>query len=174
MPLTSLRPLDRVDRQPPRATRPVTRRLLLSLVVGSAFAAAGCHGRGLPDTVAVQGRVTFAGGECPQPGHVFFVPESAGVSGPAAPRAGSGRFDRDGRFSVTTLVPDDGLVPGAYAVRVVCELPAEDDEGRGRSFVPAGFSAPGLTVPARAAGPVTYEVDVPLASAAARRGREAP
>lgn len=155
-----------------RAERPCSRRALLATGVGWVLTiCTGCGPRGLPDTVGVQGRVTFGGGECPHPGYVFFVPEPNQAGGATAPRAGSGRFQREGRFTVTTLRPDDGLLPGSYAVRVVCELPAEDDDSRGRSFVPSGFSAPGLTVPPDAAGPLTYAVDVPLAAAGSRRAK---
>ena len=147
--------------------------ILAAVVGGSLALVGGCGPRGLPDTVAVQGRVTFAGGECPHPGYVFFVPEPDQAGGATAPRAGSGRFERQGNFTVTTLRPDDGLLPGAYAVRVVCELPAEDDDSRGRSFVPSGFSAPGLTVPPGAAGPLTHDVDVPLAAPARLREKGA-
>jgi len=146
----------------------------LATVVGGGLAlVGGCGPRGLPDTVAVQGRVTFAGGDCPHPGYVFFVPEPNQAGSAAAPRAASGRFERDGRFSVTTLRPEDGLVPGTYAVRVVCELPAEDDDSRGRSFVRPGFVAPALTVPPRATGPLTHDIDVPPASPATAQEKEA-
>lgn len=122
--------------------------------------AVGCGRGGLPGAVPVQGRVTFGGGECPHSGSIFFVPAVEPPSGATGPRAGSGRFEQDGRFEVTSLAAGDGLVPGSYNARIVCELPSDDDDGPGRSFVPTGFVAPGLTVSVGSA-PLTYDVDVP-------------
>jgi hypothetical protein len=130
------------------------------LPVALCLAALGCGRSGLPPTVPVKGRVTFAGGECPHEGHVFFVPASDTPGGGQSPRAGMGPFGRDGGYTVTTLVPRDGLVPGSYTVRLVCELPADDDSSRGHSFVPVGFVLPALTVSA-ATGPLTHDIDVP-------------
>lgn len=125
----------------------------------------GCGRSGLPRAVPVKGRVTFAGGECPHSGFIFFVPTSDQSAGVRHSKSGSGRFDHDGQFEATTLVPGDGLLPGTYSPRIVCELPSEDDDHPGRSFVPAGFVAPQLLVKMGSGGPVSYQVDVPLTAA---------
>lgn len=124
----------------------------------------GCSRRGRPSTVPVGGRVTFAGGECPAVGCVFFLPADDQPSAAARPRSGWARFERDGRYRATTLVDGDGLLPGVYEVRIDCHAATETRGGHhdesGTSLVPAELSLPRLTVPGGGRGPVRHDIDV--------------
>lgn len=63
-----------------------------------------------PKRAAVSGVVTYKG-EPVEGALVVFTPESTGVGA-------FGRTDAKGKFALTTYVPDDGAVPGAYLVSV--------------------------------------------------------
>ena len=73
----------------------------------------GC-GDGRGARVPVSGMVTIDG-EPLQHGSVTFVPVK--IAGAAA-RAGGGSIDEQGRFSVSSYTPNDGLLPGKYQVMV--------------------------------------------------------
>lgn len=127
--------------------------------------ATGCgDNRGL---VPVRGRVTFGGGDPPAPGVLYFVPTGAPAIGPetpGTPRAGSAIFRADGRFQTTTFRDGDGMRPGVYEVRLVCETAPPDADvnpGGFRDHVPKGFKPPPLEVPTNRRAAVVYDVDVP-------------
>ncbi|GAB6187363.1 carboxypeptidase regulatory-like domain-containing protein [Thermopirellula anaerolimosa] len=83
------------------------------LCVVGLMATAGCPGGGGAklNTVKVTGTVTLDG--TPLPGAtVTFSPKSEGA------RAAFGTTDENGRFTLTTLNPGDGAIPGSYAVAV--------------------------------------------------------
>ena len=112
---------------------PCARRIALGLLATLAFA--GCGGGDHPDTVPVQGRLTYGGGDWPNPGIIYFT-----VLEPAEgfPRhAGTAKFDTDGRFRAKTWEEGDGLMPGKYRVSVECwKVPPSMDGPPSVSYVP--------------------------------------
>ncbi|NMC19814.1 MAG: carboxypeptidase regulatory-like domain-containing protein [Thermogutta sp.] len=114
-------------------------RVCLGLICAAGLiAAAGCPGGGGAklNTVKVSGTVTLDG--APLPGAtVSFVPKSDGA------RAAFGTTDENGRFTLTTLNPGDGAMPGSYAVSVTkpvaaaaSSAPSQDPRARGGSISP--------------------------------------
>lgn len=71
---------------------------------------------------------------------------------PQAGPAAQARIQSDGSFRLGTFVPEDGAIPGAAAVRIICrqELTAPDEERSfGRSMIPerySRFESSGLSV----------------------------
>lgn len=133
-----------------------------TLVAIGFLGGAGCGRQGLPGTVPVEGIVTFGGSACPAAGCVYFLPTAGQDAAVVKPRAGWARFEEDGHYRVTTLVTNDGLLPGTYEVRVECRgggggLTGHDE---GVSHVPAGITLPRLVVPAGDRGPIRYDIDI--------------
>ena len=118
----------------------------------------GCTTKG-PDIVPVHGTVTFNGGPCPNSGMVLFAPISAAEG--MSLRPGSGNFDTDGKFQVTSFERGDGLIPGTYRVRVECweKLPGDFDPGV--SHVPEGFDLGELVIEAGTREAVEIAYDIP-------------
>ncbi len=125
------------------------------------------HGCGKPAvvTVPVEGRITYDGGEWPKAGMVFFAPIGAMEGYPR--RGGQGRFEKDGTFKATTFVAGDGLIPGTYAVNLLCwDVPPGVPGKPPKSFIPdkylhgktSGFM---VNVPADDSATVVVELDVP-------------
>jgi hypothetical protein len=130
-------------------------------------ALSGCSGNGIR-TVPVRGKITYAGGEWPKAGAIYFTPiESAGQ----IMRPGLARFGKDGVFSVRTFVDGDGLIPGRYLIKVECwETPPTLTPGapEAKSYVPLAIqtgTAEGwkLDVP-REEDLVELTLDVPKSS----------
>ena len=67
-----------------------------------------------PKTIPVKGRVTINGNAPGEVGKLYFTPAEGYSSRPA-----SGGFMADGNYHVMSWAPDDGLVPGRYAVSLV-------------------------------------------------------
>lgn len=113
-------------------------RVCLGLIcVAGLIAAAGCPkgGGAKLNTVKVTGTVTLDG--TPLPGAtVTFSPKSEGA------RAAFGTTDENGRFTLTTLNPGDGALPGSYAVAVskpvaaAASAPSQDPRAMGGSISP--------------------------------------
>ena len=144
--------------------------VVVVLVVLGCAVVAGCSRRGLPGMVAVEGDVTFAGGACPAVGCVFFLPADGQPDAAARPRAGWARFERDGRYRVTTHVQGDGLLPGLYAVRVECRAPAErPGHDAGANHVPETVTLPPLIVPAGARAAIEHDIDIVARAGVASR-----
>jgi hypothetical protein len=109
--------------------------------------------------VPVTGRVTYGGGEWPQAGSIGFSPTSS-TDGVLA-RAGSAGFGKDGKFTVGSYKPGDGLLPGIYRVKVssvdssdFTKSPEELD------IVPKDFKVDDLVVEA-GMDPIVLNFDVP-------------
>ena len=99
---------------------------------------AGCD-NGMPRTIPVRGQVLFDGKRPPAAGTVYFT--LARDAGAGTMRPGIGDFDAEGRFSVTSFDPGDGLLPGAYKLRVECWATPPNMEGKPvKSHVPARYS----------------------------------
>lgn len=130
----------------------------LALATACLLATIGCGQRG-PETVAVEGTITFGGQECPAAGTIYFVPVK--IAEGLTQRPASGAFDKDGRFRVTSFQPNDGLVPGVYSVRIECWRQQPSEMVRGISYVPAGYSPPEVTVERGKRGPLVLTFDVP-------------
>jgi hypothetical protein len=86
------------------------------------FALAGCRrGAATADTVSVQGTVKFQG--MPVVGaHVTFAPEDE--DGYAA----FGRTNERGQYTLTTISPNDGAVPGNYKVMISKSAAKKSDD----------------------------------------------
>jgi hypothetical protein len=105
-----------------RSRSMVGRRLVWSWACGlSLMAVVGCGGSetSLPSatTYEVKGQVLLPDGTPLPGGRILFVPQ--GDSALVA----QGAVAQDGSFTLTTLKPGDGAVPGTYRVRI--EPPAE-------------------------------------------------
>jgi hypothetical protein len=96
-------------------------------------ACVGCNDKNLPTTVPVAGTVSFDGGECPAQGMVRFVPLEVADGHPRRP--GRAKFDRDGRFEVSSFPDRAGLVPGKYRVLLECWKIAPVDGRPGTTYV---------------------------------------
>lgn len=131
----------------------------LALLIGLiALLLAGCGGPSRPPTVKVTGKVTFKGGAPPAEGTIYFNPVSVAEGLPRRP--GSGPFDAEGNFVVTSFEDGDGLVPGTYRVRVECWKSSSGyTNEREESYVPRTFEPPELVVDADEEM-VEYSVDV--------------
>ncbi len=77
-----------------------------------------------PTTIKTTGLVTFKGQPLTQ-GNVAFYPEDPSVGHPAM-----GKIGPDGRYSMTTKKPDDGVVPGEYRVVIESYKEGEDPESK--------------------------------------------
>jgi hypothetical protein len=81
------------------------------LVVALFCAGVGCGGEaGLKGLVAASGTVTYKGAPV-EGATVAFVPDGDG-------KAAGGRTDASGKFTLTTVNPGDGVLPGRYKVSV--------------------------------------------------------
>ena len=80
------------------------RLILASFVAGIAL---GCGGSGF---TTVTGTVTYDGKPLDN-GYVTIIPDGPGESA-------SGQIGSDGKFTLTTFRPDDGVKPGNYKVRI--------------------------------------------------------
>jgi hypothetical protein len=104
----------------------------------------GCSGGGGSlNSAAVTGTVT-RGGKPVEGAMVSFVPQGQGA------RAAFGTTDASGRFSLTTLKPGDGAMPGLYGVTVE----------KASATAPASAPTPGLdptTPEGMAAARAAYE-----------------
>jgi hypothetical protein len=113
--------------------------------------------------VPVSGTVTLDGGKVPGPGFIYFNTTAAAAGFPARP--GTAEFDADGRYTATTFATGDGLLPGAYALRVDCWKTPPNMEGKPvDSFLPPKFQdakKSGLTLTVDPdSPPITFDVNL--------------
>jgi hypothetical protein len=66
-----------------------------------------------PKVYPVRGKVLLANGQPLRVGVVTFHPKQAPLGAEA-----SGELDKEGSFQLTTMVKDDGALPGSYTVSV--------------------------------------------------------
>jgi hypothetical protein len=102
---------------------------------------AGCGKHTVP-TVPVTGRITYAGGQWPKPGILYFTPSEAFDDLPCRP--GTASFGADGKFRATAFANRDGLIPGSYRLHVECwEYPPSMDPKApaAKSYIPSTFQA---------------------------------
>lgn len=120
--------------------RSITRPVSLAGCLAAAlllFAAAGC-GVDRPQTIPVRGRISFDGDSMPGPGMIYFTTIEAAEGFPSRP--GTAEFGTDGRFSVQTFVPGDGLMPGRYLAQVYCwEVAPGMGQPHGKSYLPPQY-----------------------------------
>jgi hypothetical protein len=131
------------------------------LVGGVLIIASGCGDKGLP-LVPVSGKVTFAGSAPPADGVITFTPIKVQEGLPSRP--GSGAFDKQGDFQVTSFKQGDGLIPGTYHPNVTCWMgkPNSSDPSSFErlNYVPKDFQAPPIVVDATK-DTVEVAIDVP-------------
>ena len=119
----------------------------LALSLAIMLSALGCGGPDRPPTVKVSGNVTFDGAAPPTNGTIYFNPIAVASGMPGRP--GSGEFDAEGNYQVTSFEDGDGLVPGTYSVKVECWKKSSGYTNESEeSYVPSGFEPPQLTVEA--------------------------
>ena len=114
--------------------------------IGAAFVA-GCGPKfnttPPPTVYPVKGKVLLAGGEPVTGGIITFHPKNR------LGHEASGEIGRDGSFQLTTIVKDDGALPGSYTVSVNPYFKDGRISMEPASRVPPHFGAPetsGLTV----------------------------
>jgi len=134
--------------------------LLVGITVLIGPALVGC-GQSGPQRVLVRGKITFAGGPPPADGIIFFAPAQPAEGFPSRP--GRARFTKgDGTFVVTSVQPEDGLVPGTYRVQINCwrRMPGGDGTP-GVSYVPANYAPGELKVTLDGPSLIELQYDVP-------------
>lgn len=115
------------------------RHLIVLLLLGGCSTWIGCGGQGGVDgVVPVSGDVRYQG--APVAGAtVIFIPEGAS-------RASSGMTDANGRFTLTTLRANDGVLPGKYRVTVAkIETSGEMTEEESQQYVEKHGTPPPVT-----------------------------
>ena len=134
-----------------------------SLLAVLVLVLAGCGDSG-PKMISVHGKITFDGGECPAEGTIIFSPieTPAGV----AKRPGSGKFSKDGAFTITSYKdrPNSGLLPGRYRVRIECisgQPPQRPGGFEEVSYIAAKYKPEELTVP-EDEDDIEINYDIPL------------
>lgn len=111
--------------------------LVLSVFLMALSCLAGC-GSDMPQTVRVNGKVTFDGQQPPGAGIVYFLPQEAAKGFTLRP--GTADFDASGVYKTTTFEPGDGLMPGSYKIYIECWETAPNMEGKPvKSFVPKKY-----------------------------------
>jgi hypothetical protein len=103
---------------------------LLGIIAG------GCsHG---PETVAVRGRATYAGGAWPAEARLYFHPQNAA---PGQNHPGLADVGKDGSFRAVSFKGVNGLVPGKYKVTVECwkTPPMPSNPVGATSYAPAAY-----------------------------------
>jgi hypothetical protein len=150
----------------------VPRPLLPALAASLALLATGCgDDSGLDRRYAVSGKVTYKGAPV-KTGAISFVPSGDG-------RGAAGRIE-DGYYTLTTLDPGDGAIPGKYKVTVddrqldEAKLKAQAEElgrqkGMKLSMIPQEYQAAALkqakgVVPGKYQIPSTSDVEVEVKS----------
>ena len=123
------------------------KRLLL-LLCFLTFLFPGCSGRGLPGLVPVQGTVFFDGVPLEE-AHVTFRP----LEGAEGARAAIAKTDGNGKFTLMTLHPGDGISPGKYIVTVskmevdqeAAQRVQEHEAQPVVHLIPAKYASPGTS-----------------------------
>jgi len=105
----------------------VVTRLSAALIVAASFMAlfSGCEQSRLPGLVSVSGTVSYKG-QLVEGAWVTFVPSQKGNG----QRAASGITNGQGRFKMTTLDPDDGVMPGEYQVKISKRVDATNNSAK--------------------------------------------
>lgn len=89
----------------------VRQLVFIGIIAGFCLSLAGCgHKSGVDGIIKAAGTVTHEGKPV-EGATVIFVPQGEG-------RSASGITDANGRFELTTLMPNDGAIPGKYKVAV--------------------------------------------------------
>ena len=103
----------------------------------------GC-GPSRPKMVKVRGKVTYGGGEWPNPGMLYFAPEKNADGFPLRPA--SAELAKDGSFEAFSFEPGDGLFPGRYLVTIECwKTPPTMKNPQTISAVPPKYQNPQTT-----------------------------
>jgi hypothetical protein len=91
--------------------------LRAALVAAAIITLSGCGGSDRPKTIPVTGRVLIDGQPPGEAGNLAFTPVTAAEG--YKKRPASGAFTADGFYRVMSWSPDDGLVPGHYAINIL-------------------------------------------------------
>lgn len=113
---------------------PLTNRAAMLLLLLGVAAFIGCGQERLPGLVPASGIVTYQGDPIAD-AWVTFVPSQPGSS----QRAASSVTDGQGHFTMTTLDPQDGVVPGEYFVKISKKVDSTDNS---KADIDAGRAKP--------------------------------
>ena len=144
--------------KPPKMTH---RFSFLALLFLLSLLLSGCGKR--LGTVPVSGKVTLDGGPMPTGGVVYFTPVEAFGDHPLRP--GSGTFNPDGSYVVSSFADVEGLFPGVYQAHLHCWKVAPTMDGpKAQSHLPAKYergetSDLKLTIE-EGASPIEFNIDI--------------
>ena len=114
------------------------------------------------ELVAVSGRVTFDGENCPASGSVTFQPLEIAAGLPKRPA--TGKFGVDGEYTVNSFSDSEGVMPGRYRVEVTCFAGGPDlsapDPWAAVDYIAEEYEPTELTID-EDNGSVKYDIDVP-------------
>jgi len=116
-----------------------------ALVVAAAVG--GCGPSSLPELIPIHGTVTYQGAPLAE-GELRYVPQKT----PGA-RMARGKI-RDGKFSLTTAIRDDGVKPGQYRIVVIAYGPAREPARDAEGYVTKAYARP-LLIPEKYTKPET-------------------
>lgn len=126
------------------------------LLIGSlTLFALGCGGNG--GFTAVSGTVTYDGKPLTN-GDITLIPDGPGENA-------SGQIDENGRFTLTTFNPKDGVKPGTYKIRIASynSEAKMDDPTTGKLAIPQKYfdaTKSGLTVTIEAKASQTLDLNL--------------
>jgi hypothetical protein len=123
----------------------------------------GCGPNG-PERVPVSGRVTFGGGDWPNPGMIAFNCVKPADGFPSS--NGMAQFDRQGNYVLGDQTGKvQGIFPGTYKIRIECwKIPPSMNGPSPQSCLPPEFARGNderLTVQVPPGAPLIYSFDVP-------------
>jgi hypothetical protein len=118
--------------------------LRAAVVAAAIIALGGCGGSDRPKTIPIAGRVLIDGQPPGEAGNLAFTPVTAAEG--YNKRPASGAFTADGTYRVMSWSPDDGLVPGHYAITIL----------------PGDLNSTKIPVKYHQSGNSGLEVDVPV------------
>jgi hypothetical protein len=141
-------------------------RTLLLVLLSALVFDSGC-GSDRPATTRVSGKLTLGGGVWPKAGTLYFTPAEAEEG--RIKRPGTGAFNLNGDYSVSSWEKGDGLLPGKYNVGVECWITPPSMGGPpAKSCVPVKFSNASTSGIVLTIEPgekrKTFDFDVPLSN----------
>jgi hypothetical protein len=144
-----------VKDHPPVRGRNRCHELVATLVALGLLSAWGCGDDDLPPRYTVSGTVTYRGKPV-ESGSITFTPNDMQTG-----RSAGGTIT-DGKYSLTTLTPDDGALPGQYKVSIYARR--ESLEGAGpktKAMYEKARASPGVPIPIEARKQLRQEDLVP-------------
>lgn len=134
-------------------------QLLVGCLLVAILPMLGCGNDGVI-TKRVRGTLTFKGSTPPKEGGILLTPLEAAPGLPL--REARGEFDTSGKFSLRTFEPNDGIIPGKYAVKITCwRVTPTLETSDTANYVPSSFRQE-VEIAPDAKEPVEIVIDVPV------------